>query len=338
MKQDSLHHATPTVAEPYDFEASATDMEATPGKPAWHHQHVAVADTTPPDPKLMKPLPPGRPLTMQPQLLNKDYWSNGLIQFEKSELLEELNSVTGMELTTTTLNLSGKAGDPVPYRFRTDNFVTIVLLLSFFLVVWVVSRSRRFLEHSVKDFFRQRVRDNLFAERTENELRGQLFLVFQTCFVLAVLFFDCTQELQKEVFNQVSPYKILGTSTIIFCIYYGLKVGFYNFVNAVFFEREQRSRWAESYMLTVLALGVALFPVALLVVYFDLDFAHFLWITATLFAIDKLLLIYKAYNIFFRYKFGWVHLILYFCTLEVTPALILWRALTYANNFLLTIN
>ena len=338
MLQDSLHHTTTPAAEPYDFEASGAETEAASPSAKWHHRTVAVADTTPPDPKLMKPLAPGQALTMKPQLMDEDYWSNGLIRFEKSQLLQELDSVTGMELTTTTLNLSGKAGDPIPYRFRTDNFVTIVLLLSFFLVVWVISRSRTFLEHSAKDFFHPRQRENLFAERTENELRGQLFLVFQTCFVLAVLFFDCTQELQQEVFNQVSPYKLLGVSTFGFCIYYGLKVGLYNFVNAVFFNREQQKQWAEAYMLTVLALGVSLFPVALLVVYFDLSFTHLIWVTAILYAVDKLLLIYKAYHIFFHYPFGWVHLILYFCTLEVTPALILWRALTYINNILLTVN
>lgn len=338
MLQDSLHHTTAPAAEPYDFEASGAETEAASPSAKWHHRTVAVADTTPPDPKLMKPLAPGQALTMKPQLMDEDYWSNGLIRFEKSQLLQELDSVTGMELTTTTLNLSGKAGDPIPYRFRTDNFVTIVLLLSFFLVVWVISRSRTFLEHSAKDFFHPRQRENLFAERTENELRGQLFLVFQTCFVLAVLFFDCTQEMQQEVFNQVSPYKLLGVSTFGFCIYYGLKVGLYNFVNAVFFNREQQKQWAEAYMLTVLALGVSLFPVALLVVYFDLSFTHLIWVTAILYAVDKLLLIYKAYHIFFHYPFGWVHLILYFCTLEVTPALILWRALTYINNILLTVN
>lgn len=338
MLQDSLHHTTTPAAESYDFEASGAETEAASPSAKWHHRTVAVADTTPPDPKLMKPLAPGQALTMKPQLMDEDYWSNGLIRFEKSQLLQELDSVTGMELTTTTLNLSGKAGDPIPYRFRTDNFVTIVLLLSFFLVVWVISRSRTFLEHSAKDFFHPRQRENLFAERTENELRGQLFLVFQTCFVLAVLFFDCTQELQQEVFNQVSPYKLLGVSTFGFCIYYGLKVGLYNFVNAVFFNREQQKQWAEAYMLTVLALGVSLFPVALLVVYFDLSFTHLIWVTAILYAVDKLLLIYKAYHIFFHYPFGWVHLILYFCTLEVTPALILWRALTYINNILLTVN
>ena len=337
MQQDSIHHtSTASGQEDYSFEENA---EAGVNASAYHHvHHTMVADTIKPDPKEMKPFAPDMPLTMRPQFLAKDYWAHGLLRVDKSPFLQELDSLTGMDTEVTSLQVNGMAGDPVPYRFRTDNFVTIVLMVSFFLVVWVISRSRRFLTHSVKDFFHTRMRENLFAERTENELRGQIFLVFQTCFVLGILFFDCTQELQVDVFNQISPYKILGVSTGICCLYYLLKIGVSTFVNNVFFDREKCERWSESYMLTVLALGLSLFPVALLVVYFDLSFHHLIWLTLSLLALDKMLLLYKTYSIFFRYTFGWVHLILYFCTLEVTPLLILWRALTYANNFLLTIN
>ena len=136
----------------------------------------------------------------------------------------------------------------------------------------------------------------------------------------------------------MSPYKLLGVSTGICLIYYMLKIGVCSFVNSTFFTRDKCERWSEAYMLTVLALGLSLFPVALLVVYFDLSFSHLTMLAFGLLAVDKLLLMYKTYTIFFRYTLGWVHLILYFCTLEITPLLILWRALTYANSFLLTIN
>ena len=338
MQQDSIHHTTVSAgAENYSFEEEQDEASAS-GKQHYRNHHVAVTDTVKPDPRLMKPLPPGEALTMRPKLLAEDYWAHGLMRVEKSAFVQQLDSLTGMDMTVTSFQVNGMAGDPVPYRFRTDNFVTILLMVSFFLVVWVISRSRRFLAHSVKDFFHTRMRENLFAERTENELRGQIFLVFQTCFVLGILFFDFTQELQVDVFNQVSPYKILGVSTAICSLYYLLKVGVSSFVNSIFFEKAQCERWAEAYMLTVLGLGLSLFPVALLVVYFDLSFHHLIYLALSLLVLDKLLLLYKTYSIFFRYTLGWVHLILYFCTLEVTPLLILWRALTYANNFLLTIN
>ena len=81
----------------------------------------------------------------------------------------------------------GIAGDPIPYRFRTDNYVTIALLLDFFLGVLVIARSRRYLANSIKHFFRPYDHRNMFTERTDTELRGQLFLILQTCFVLGIL-------------------------------------------------------------------------------------------------------------------------------------------------------
>lgn len=340
MQQDTLQHhdivPLPAEVEAGTEEDGILEEESRPLS-VWQHR-PAVADTIPPDPKQMKPLAPDMPLAMRPRLMADDYWAHGLLTVEPSEFVAQLDSATGRSCEVTTLEARGMAGDPTPYRFRTDNFVTALLMVSFFLVIWVISRSRHFLERSVKDFFYTRQHENLFAERTENELRGQLFLIFQTCFVLGVLFFDCTQELQVEVFNQVSPYKILGMSTGIFCLYFLLKISIYSFINSVFFTREQCKKWSEAHLLSILAVGLFLFPVALLVVYFDLSFHHLMICSGCIAGIVELLIFYKLYSIFFRSSLGWVHLILYFCTLEITPLLILWRALIYANGFLLTIN
>lgn len=337
MLQDTLQHVQAVQPE----SGIATHSEATQQTLSHSHawkQHVAVTDTVAPDPKQLKPLPAGEPLTMIPDMLENDYWADGKIHFERSEFAKKLDSISGIDGTTITVKPTGIAGDPVPYLFRNDNFVTITLLLSFILVVWVTSRSRHYLHEQIKDFFHERERENMFTERTQTELRGQIFLIFQTCFVLGILFFDFTQEKQIEVFNQVSPYKILSTSVGICSLYYLLKVAIYAFVNSIFFERKKCERWSETYMVNVLALGLALLPVTLLVVYFDLSFKSLSVIFICLLVLDKILLLYKSSRIFFNYPWGWIHLFLYFCTLEVAPILILFRALIYANSFLLTIN
>ena len=270
MTQDTIHH----VSTPEPAEAVATPHVTAQAdslsRPAI--RHIASADTIPPDPSLLMPLPFNEPLTIVPRMLKEDYWAEGLVHIEKSELAQQLDSVSGIRGKVTSFQPTGMAGDPVPYQFKTDNFVTISLMVSFFLVVWVISRSRHFLHSRVKDFFHTRHHASLFAEQTQNELRGQLFLIFQTCFVQGILYFDFTQEHQTEVFNQVSPYQILGTGVGICCLYYLFKMAVYSFVNSVFFSRRQRTDWSETYLLCVLGLGLALFPVALLVVYFDLSF------------------------------------------------------------------
>ena len=320
-------------------EAEAEAMEARPANRRYHRQQ-AEADTIPPDPREMKPFAPGTPLTMKPEMLEGDYWKNGLVHMQKGPFMQELDSVCGpiSDSCRALIKPQGMAGDPVPYLFRTDSFVTIVLMVSFFFVVWVISRSRHYLREQVKDFFHHRQRENLFAQRTQTELRGQLFLIFQTCFVLGILFFDYTQECQAEVFNQVSPYLILATSVGIFCLYYLLKIGVYSVVNNVFFDRRQCEQWNGAYLLCVLAMGLVLLPLSLLVVYFDMSLRNTAILFVCFLVVDKMLLFYKCSRIFFSYPFGWVHLFLYFCTLEIAPIFMLFRVQTYVSNLLLTIN
>lgn len=233
---------------------------------------------------------------------------------------------------TAGYSLEGVAGDPLPYRFRSDDFVTSALMISFFLMVWTIARGWHFLMMGMKDFFRDRVRDNLFAERTDTEMSGQIFLIFQTCFLLGILFFDYTQERMTEVFNNVSPYLILGVGVGSCCLYYLLKVLLYACVNNVFFDRERASRWTEAYLLSVFVLGMALLPLVLLVVYFDLSFGNLRVLFILILGMAKILLFYKCFRIFFNCLTGGLHLILYFCALEILPLLVLWRALVYANN------
>ena len=135
----------------------------------------------------------------------------------------------------------------------------------------------------------------------------------------------------------VSPYQLLLTYTALCLGYYLLKLALYAFVNSIFFSRESRERWTASYLLCILALGLGFLPVALLIVYFDLSFHHLLNTTLCLLAVQKCLLLYKCYSIFFTYKLGWVHLILYFCTLEITPLLAFGQVVMYTHRLLLTL-
>lgn len=339
MQQDSLTHVIHPVASevPHDHaEADTADVQSVPVRLQPARPDTVARELLPYE---WLPVAGGQPLTCTPDICQNGYWADGLVRIQKSEFAERLDSTSGMTFKETVLQPTGVAGDPVPYRFKTDNFVTIVLLLSFFFVVWVISRSRHFLHEQVKVFFHQpTTRGNLFADHVETEFRGQIFLIFQTCFVLGLLFFDFTQERQVEVFNQVSPYKILGVSVAITSLYYMLKTGLYAFVNTIFFTRDQRSLWTHTYLLCVLALGLALLPVALFVIYFDMSFEGMARTFICILAVDKMLLFYKCYRTFFNYTFGWVHLFLYFCTLEIVPLLILLRAMVYANSYLLTIN
>ena len=169
-----------TLATPQAEQQAALAGESGQSSVRYNHWHrAAETDTTPPDPRLMGPLAPGQPLTMKPEMLTTDYWAESLRYKPQNEFAAELDSLSGMsDSTLMSIKPTGIAGDPVPYQFRTDSIVTIILMLSFFLMVKVVSGSRHYLHQQIKDFFHHRQRENLFVQRTQTEMRGQAFLVF----------------------------------------------------------------------------------------------------------------------------------------------------------------
>jgi len=344
MRQDTLQHISPSSAKATPTAETTKQTSIAPvavrslGRAAKSKLNAEKADTLP---QTSQPLPQASCSTSVAGVTfpYNDYWkSHELVEVSPTPFTQQLDSICGTGQKTLQTQPWGKESDPVAYRFRSDNFVTLLLLLSFFLMAWVVARSRHYLTEQFKDFFCERERNNLFSERTQRELSGQLFLIFQACFAIGLLFFDFTQVHQPAVFAGVSPYQILGVGVLSSILYYLVKVGLYASVNSVFFERQQVRRWTDVYMLCILSLGVALLPIALLVVYFSLSYNVMAILFLLALLVNKIVLLYKCFQIFFKGAAGLMHVFLYFCTLEIVPLLVLVRLMMRANLFLLAIN
>ncbi len=235
-------------------------------------------------------------------------------------------------------NIDGMSGDPVHYHLMADDAITTIVLMCFFLLSLVFASGKRFLLQQIKEFNVVRERSSIFSIHSGSELRFQMFLTCQTIFILAVLFFDYTMDTFPEVFQNTSPYVLLGINTGVCIAYFFFKFSIYSFVNWVFFERQRRRIWLESYWLVVSLAGLVMFPLLLLIVYFDLSIKNAFIYLSVSWILSKLMLFYKAYSIFFSKKGGILYLIMYFCALELMPAAFLWQALVLANNSLIIKN
>lgn len=233
--------------------------------------------------------------------------------------------------------INGIAGDPIPYRLRTDVFVTSTLLLSFFVVMFILARSMHVLGTQLKNFFYNRDRNQIFTLKSDSEMKNQSFIILLACFLLTILFFNYTELKLTSVFNRVSPYKLLAIDMGILLVYYFFKYLYYALFNWTFFSGQKRSQWLNAYNLIILCRASCYFPLVLLVVYFDLNINTTIIAFLSILAVSEILVIFKAKQIFFVYKFGLVHLFLYFCTLEMAPLLVLWKALVTSNEYLIEI-
>lgn len=227
-------------------------------------------------------------------------------------------------------------GEPLPYRFRNDSYVTLALLLSVVMMVWVVTRSGAYFMKSVREALKPS--GATWSAKTNSEMRGQVFMVLETCFTLGVLTFYYVQTHLPRIFAATSPYEVLLFTSGLFAAYILVKMGMYAAVNAIFFDHRTVRAWNEIFLLYLLLIGVGMLPVVLLAVYFDASYEIITALSIGVLVLGKIFLVLKSHAIFIRSKFNFLHNILYLCALEIVPPLVLWRSLIYSLHLLTAID
>lgn len=228
----------------------------------------------------------------------------------------------------------GVAGDPVPQTMRADNVVTIVLLACFIIAITAISRSRRFIARQAKNFFYAPRGDGANLTETSGEVRFQAFLVLQTCLLFSLLQYSYTINYIGTTFVLDSPYQLMAIYLGFFVACFIVRGLLYTAVNATFFGMRRHLLWLKSLLFITSVEGVMLFPVVLLMVYFDLSPRSVTYCVLFILIIVKILTFYKCYIIFFKRFNGFLQIILYFCALEIAPLATLWGALVITGNYL----
>lgn len=229
----------------------------------------------------------------------------------------------------------GLDGTPMPYRLKADDGITAVLLLCFFLTAYVLANGKRFLLQQAKDFFHTKERNSIFASSTAADFRYRLLLLFQTCVFLGICFFDYFLDRTPELLPKIHPFVLLAIYIGVCIIYLLFKWVTYSFINWIFFDKSKNIAWLESYFSIVYYLGFSLFPIVLLMVYFDMSATILIPITIVLIIFAKILMFYKCLKLFYNNLYGLLCLFLYFCALEIMPCFILFQGLIRINNLLL---
>ena len=228
----------------------------------------------------------------------------------------------------------GTAGDPVPYAMSSDNVITSLLLLCFILAVIAFSGVRSFMTRQIKSFFYAPHHDGSEATETAGELRFQIFLALLTCLLLALLAYLYTAHFAGDVFVLDSQYLLIAIFLAIMVGYGLLRVLGYTLVNVILFDGKRNIQWLKSLLLITNVEGVFLFPLVVLLAYFDMSVqnAEIYFIIALV--LVKIFTIYRCYTIFFRQNVVSLQIILYLCALEVIPLLSLWRVLMVTTSSL----
>ena len=228
----------------------------------------------------------------------------------------------------------GVAGDTVPYTVRGDNAMTIILLVGFISMIISASESRRFIIKQLKSiFYLPKYFDTAISE-TSSELRFQLFMVALTSLLYAVIILYYSTRYISDTFIIDSHYQLTGIFLGLTLGYFIFKAIIYTIVNWTFFGVKRNLHWLKALLFLVSSEGMLLFPVVLLLSYFNLNVKTALIITSIILILVKTVTFYKSYVIFFRRKSLFLQNILYFCALEIVPLAAFWGFVDMMSNYL----
>mgnify|MGYP003402554889 CR=1 FL=1 len=228
----------------------------------------------------------------------------------------------------------GVAGDPVPYTVSNDNVVTGILLACFILAMVAFAHSRKFVLRQAKNFFYTPDSVSTDISETSREVRFLMFLVFQTSLLFSILYFFYSGLNLYDKLILSSPYQLLAIYVGIITFYFVLKALLYSVVSWTFFDKKKNGQWMHSLVFVTAMTGVCLYPLVLLLAYFNLSMQNTITCFLIVMFLSKMSLFYKCYSIFFRKTGGFLQIILYFCALEVIPLLTLWGVLVFIGNYL----
>lgn len=229
----------------------------------------------------------------------------------------------------------GKDGEAMPYLLSADAPITIILYCCFILLSFVLSRGKRNLLQRFKNFFHTKERSSLFDDPSRSDMRYNVFLILVSCILWGFCIYDFHSDREIVLFQTV-PHSILLASYIGTVLLYLLfKRIAYQFINWIFFYKQRSDIWIEAYFDVVIWSGILLFPIVLLIVYFNLMPYWAVISAGSVFFVSKTLLLYKCIKNFFSHLYGLLHLIVYFCALEIIPDLLICKGLDYMNNLLI---
>ena len=207
----------------------------------------------------------------------------------------------------------------------------------FFVLAWVLFRSRAGLLFHLKAFFTNK-RLYVKGDEKEDNTREALhafMLMTVSALSLSLIYFDDLFDQSHVGLAMGVPYWLFGAGFVVcFCFIYA-KAWIYMLVNWVFFDRESSRSWMSGYFLMTSLTAFLFYPIALMDVFLDLDEEIVIWTTILVAFLYELLLFYKLCINFRGIKCAYLLNFLYFCSVELLPALVVGHlAMWFSESFI----
>lgn len=213
--------------------------------------------------------------------------------------------------------------------------VSFVLVLTVMVFV-IIYRHRQYIAYRIRDFFSP---EELYTFSKPQAVANNYFtlitLLLLTCCSLGLIVSVHSTIYHGgagQTIHDVSQNPGLGLAfkvSALVLLFFLIKGILYTIINWVFFRHDLNARWISSFFFLTGVFSFLLYPFALIELFAGFPEKLLTLILLFLFILYEILLFYKLIVNFKAKKHGFLLIFLYFCAVEVLPALLIMQKIRY---------
>lgn len=201
-----------------------------------------------------------------------------------------------------------------------DNIMLAAVLILFILIGFNARHIARLFSGFFTDVWSVRQRDNIFKEHVASESNTMLLLTLQTSILEGVLIAGYMA--RPGLPPSIGEFALCSAFALGFNIF---SIAACSTVGFTFTSRAMAAQWRRGLYASQAMLGMILLVPTVIVIVHPRASATGLAVGAVLYILARLLYIAKGFRIFYINLFSLLYFILYLCTLEIIPLLVIAR-------------
>ncbi len=205
-----------------------------------------------------------------------------------------------------------------PETAATNSGMAAIIMAMLLLTVLCMRQSGRLLKAMYDDITRNRHNRHDLDERTPAQSRLIAIFATQACVYGGILLLAYVRTSGTAIPVMAG----CGLLIALCLLYFVFQLFAYDTVGYAFTDTEHRRSWLRAFTATQSFLGFALLPVAIITVFYPEAGQWPLMVAAICYIIARLAFIVKGFRIFYHNFGSLLYFILYLCTLEIIPPLI----------------
>ena len=202
-----------------------------------------------------------------------------------------------------------------------ESWVFMVLASLFILLIISIANNPVWIRESIRTFFQVNERSSYYLKNNSSQFQTRILLFIFNAGVFSMycllLYFE------PGTGFHISKLILFYAVTVVFLL---LKEGISRMLAFVFLDKTSFRLMHESYFNILSYLGITLFPLLTLQIYFPDNLKVYAATAGLILCImTAILIIIKLFQIFFHKSISFFYILLYLCTLEILPLIILFE-------------